>query len=109
MMKHVECLCLEVMLTLAIVFILICVSESKTGKMCDPDSSFEMELERASSEREVQLHEVVPRDILFKIKFKEANGKTFNFFEYLLKEGISLPYELALKGKFFLFACIRIY
>jgi hypothetical protein len=43
MMKLVECLCLEVMLTLAIVFILICVSESKTGKMCDPDSSFEME------------------------------------------------------------------
>ena len=64
--------------------------------MCD--SSFEMELERASSEKKARIYEVVPKDTSIKLKFKACDGKTYKFFEFILKEGKSLPYELLCKG-----------
>ena len=63
--------------------------------MCD--SSFEMELERVSSQKETRYDEV-PADNVYKFKLKNQNNRTFALFEYVLKRGKPLPYSTIVKG-----------
>ena len=62
--------------------------------MCD--SSFE--IERVLSEKEMTF-DIVPKDIKFKIKWKNRDNKTYGFMEYVLLGGKSLPYSAVLKGQ----------
>ena len=73
---------------------------SSLVKMADSDDSFDGEIERMNSEKEVNFQEV-PSDILFTFKFKLKNGKTYRMTEYNLLRGKSLPYTVVSKGYLF--------
>ena len=66
------------------------------AKMSDCE---EVAIERVESEQEIA-HDKVPKDKLFKLKFKD-NEKTYMILEYVLKRGRCLPYTVTLKGGFF--------
>ena len=63
------------------------------------ESDEDMPLQRADSEKE-NSYNVVPKNIVFKLKFKKINGTTYEFFEYKLKKGNDLPYSTVVKGIF---------
>ena len=68
--------------------------------MADSDDSFDGEIERMNSEKELNFQEV-PSDILFTFKFKQKNGKTYRMTEYNLLRGKPLPYTVVSKGYLF--------
>ena len=63
--------------------------------MCD--SSFEMEIERVTSEK-ARAFDTVPEDILFTFRFKNEENKTYALFKYMLEKGNILPHSTILKG-----------
>ena len=65
--------------------------------MSSYESDEDMPLQRADSEKE-NSYNIVPKNIVFKLKFKKLNGSTYEFFEYELKKGKDLPYFTVLKG-----------
>ena len=63
--------------------------------MCDV--SFEMEIERVTSEK-AKAFDIVPEDIMFTFRFKTEENKTYAWFKYELEKGKILPHSTMLKG-----------
>ena len=63
------------------------------------DSSFEEELVCSEGEEEeLPQFEKVPKDSMYKLKFKNLNDKTYAKLNYKLKAEKDLPYKVILKG-----------
>ena len=56
-------------------------------------------MEKVHSQKASRKFTVVPKDITFIIKFKNASGKSYSLVEYDLTKGKQLPYIAIIKGK----------
>ena len=67
--------------------------------MSGDSSSDELQIEKVNSQKASRKFSVVPKDITFIIKFKNASGKSYSLVEYDLTKGKQLPYITIIKGK----------